>query len=120
MKLLLEMQKARQMMELVWENPPKFNFGFYTGEKQWRWYIMRRTGDNTVFARKMFLGKVTNWSERLYMATFVSRLLHFIKQQLSAVRVGSVERQEAILAQFREHAKPSTKIPQMRTRGSSN
>lgn len=104
------MKRVSQMMELIWSNPPKFNFGIYISHTEWRVFIMQREGSHMWVPRLIFHEYVDNHTKKIYAAHFIFVLTDYVKEQLSAVKLVSPQRQEEILDEFRQRAAKSTTI----------
>lgn len=115
-KLIKEMKLVRDMLELVWLNPPNINYGLYVWHTEWRVFAMRK---GSLVARQIFREVVENSATKINTARFLFVLTNHMKEQLSTVQLVSTERQEEILEQFRMRATISSTIAKPTTTAKS-
>ena len=108
------------MRELIWKNPPKFNFGLYVAHREWRWFIMRRSSTGLLVARQLYHGTIDNMAQKLYMSNFIIRLTEFVRQMLQEVELVSPKSQEEILEKYRQCTPASKTKSRKATKISSN
>ena len=93
----------RSSMELVWSNPPTFNFGFYVAHNKWRIYIMRRVGQELKVCC-LFSCKAETVLDRLLVGTICCRLADYTLQELRSMVVKTERERQDILAQIKFRA----------------
>jgi hypothetical protein len=114
------MKETRCMTELIWKNPPKFNFGLYVAHTEWRWFIMRRSSTGLLVARQLYHGTIENMAQKLYMSNFVIHLTEFVRQMLQEVELVSPKSQEEVLERYRQCTPASKTKSKNTTKTTSN
>lgn len=105
------MAQIRSSMELIWQNPPKFNFGYYLVDEFWHFYIMRRDSvTKKLVVRLLFAYEAKTLMQHLFIGTVCFRLGKYINEELSKVRVVDEGRQQTILESLQEYLKKGPQL----------
>ncbi len=87
-------------MELVWENAPEFNFGYFVDDREWRIFAMKRDADGQLLDTLLFQHRATTYLDRAYIVTVLNRLAVYIHHILLGVKMVSHKRRLEIINQL--------------------
>ncbi len=87
-------------MELVWENAPEFNFGYFVGDREWKIFAMKRDPNGQLLDTLLFQHRATTYLDRAYIVTVLNRLAVYIHHILLGVKMVSHKRRLDIINQL--------------------